>query len=181
MPRSTAKNANSRLAAVATLKLSRLSALAASAPLNVVLNQAYYLPVTVSNANKLALLDATLKYEPEKIRIETSDEEPIWEPGSFFPDPMIDVKFATNAGELGVFVQPNDPADPGVDGQGEIVRIKFTPIALGVTKIIWAADSGLYTPDEDSILARIDSIFTPLDLQANGNSPTVITLNVVAA
>ena len=184
-PRFTKNNASNRLAVIAVKKttLRASAAPAENTPLNVVIGMPYYLPIVANNAQKLVLLAATLLYNPANIEIETSDGEPVWEPGVFFPDPLIDVNFGTNVGELAISAQPNDTESPGIDGDGEVLRIKFRPTALGITKLIWTLDSGLYRPDPDPvvILSKIDSIFMPLDLSASGSNPTVIILNVVPA
>lgn len=184
MRRSIKGSAGNRLAVIAAQKTTaRASVLmsAVNAPVNVMLGVPYWLPITVSNAQQFVAMVATLTHDPDRIQIETSDGAVVWEAGSFFPDPVIEANFGTNPGEIAIYAQPSDPDSPGVDGAGEILRIKFTPIATGITKLIWVPDSGLYRPDPDIVLAKIDSLFTPLDLSASGTNATVITLNVIPA
>lgn len=162
--------------------LSLSSAMAAS--LTVIVGQSYWLQLVANNAQKLFLCDSVLNYDKSRVQIDTSDGQPIWESGEFFPDPEIDVNFGSEGlGTLAISISPADGADPGVDGSGELIRIKFTPLLSGLTSLTWSADSGAYTPDPNPavILRRVDANFSPLDLQASGVNNLVFVLNVLPA
>lgn len=155
-----------------------------SAPANVVVGQPFWLQLSATNAKKLFLINSTLQYNSERIATITSEDLPVWEAGALFgPNPQVDVNFRNDdPGLLAIGVSPEDDASPGIDGNGEFLRIKMLPRLSGLTSITWLPDSGAYTVGSDATPQRIDATFNPLDLQISGVADgLVISLHVLPA